>query len=309
MKAASSLLLLALASLAHADSTADEAFKRGRDLLKKGDAAGACTAFEESLRAEFQFGTLFNIAQCNERQNKLASAWAAYHRLAVDDTNAARRSKSAAAADALLPRVPRLAIDIDPPNLAGATIAIDGVDAGASLRSVPVDPGEHAITARAAGYRDATATAMASEGATTAVRITLEREPAAEKPIVAPPRPEPPAHEPAPLAVVQPRAPTKTLRTAGIATAVAGVVVFAGGVGLALYEKSVYDDAKLHYNQGGDPGQLTRANQAGAMADGATALCMLGGAATVVGAVLWWRSRVVVHASADRVTLAVRGTF
>ena len=60
-------------------------FERGRALQKDGKTAEACAAFGESLRLEFAYGTLFNVANCAELDGNLGTAWKAYHRLASED--------------------------------------------------------------------------------------------------------------------------------------------------------------------------------------------------------------------------------
>ncbi|HEX2686885.1 MAG TPA: choice-of-anchor D domain-containing protein, partial [Kofleriaceae bacterium] len=96
------------ASVAAASTkAAEETFTQGRELLKQGKYAEACTAFEQSQRLDPQFGTQYNIAGCYEKTGKLATAWNLYRALARSDTNPTRRSKSAALAASLGRRVPK----------------------------------------------------------------------------------------------------------------------------------------------------------------------------------------------------------
>src|SRR5258705_3349642 len=98
-----------LSSRAAADTpTSTSEFERGRVLQKEGKQDEACAAFDASLRLEFAFGTLFNVANCAELAGKLGSAWKAYHRLAVEDLTSGRAAKAQAKADELWARVPKL---------------------------------------------------------------------------------------------------------------------------------------------------------------------------------------------------------
>src|SRR5207249_214803 len=104
------VLALAHLALAKPSSEADEAFKRGRDLAKTGDYAGACKAFERSQELDPQLGTLFNIGQCDEKIGKQATALAAYREVIAKDTNEERRKFAADLASKLAARVPKLVV-------------------------------------------------------------------------------------------------------------------------------------------------------------------------------------------------------
>src|SRR5439155_21955242 len=98
---------------------ADDAFKRGHDLMDAGKLAEACAAFEVSLQLDFQYGTLYNLATCEERRGHIAAAWRMYKRLAAEDTNSARGAHAGELAASLSPRVPRIILEphVPPPGL------------------------------------------------------------------------------------------------------------------------------------------------------------------------------------------------
>ena len=125
-RAARVLGLLALTATAAIAGPADDAFKQGRALAKAGKHAEACAAFETSQRLDPSFGTQFNIAQCDEKIGKLATALGLYRALAEHDTNADRRAAAADLGAKLAPRVPRVQVQVTPtpPDL---TVTIDGV--------------------------------------------------------------------------------------------------------------------------------------------------------------------------------------
>ena len=137
-----------------AANPADDAFEHGRTLLGEKKYAEACAAFEQSLALDFQFGTLYNIATCDEQIGKLASALRAYRKLARDDVNPSRKQSSADAAAKLAPRVPRLVVAVVG-RPAGLHVQLDGnlVDDELSVE-IPVDLGEHVIAGSAPGKAD-----------------------------------------------------------------------------------------------------------------------------------------------------------
>jgi hypothetical protein len=60
---------------ASADSAAAEAlFREGRDAAKHGDLETACADFAESQRLDPAPGTLLNLAECEEKLGRVASA-------------------------------------------------------------------------------------------------------------------------------------------------------------------------------------------------------------------------------------------
>ena len=74
------LLLSGLQSVAsaaepHDAAAADVLFRRAKDALAAGNVDGACASFAESQRLDPAAGTLLNLADCEEKQGKLATAW------------------------------------------------------------------------------------------------------------------------------------------------------------------------------------------------------------------------------------------
>jgi hypothetical protein len=130
-------------------------FREGRASMKKGDLAAACPKLAESLRLDPAVGTLMNLAECEERQGRAASAWqrwsTAADQLPTDDPRRATALARARALEAALPRLIVAAADGAP---AGLIVTRDGVTLGpASLGvALPVDPGDHLIVASAAGH-------------------------------------------------------------------------------------------------------------------------------------------------------------
>ncbi len=157
----SALVQLALGSTALAQGAADAAaaealFNEARKLEKGGDAAGACAKFEESYRLDAAPGTLLNVAECSRRAGKTATAWGQFleaERLfrRRNDERRAEFAKSKAAE--LEPRLARVRIAA-PDAPASLVLRRDGVELGAASlgAELPVDPGEHVLSAEAPGF-------------------------------------------------------------------------------------------------------------------------------------------------------------
>src|SRR5262249_3151976 len=145
------LTLLALDRSAAAEGTdkavAEALFQRGRALVAEGKIAEACTKFAESQRIEAKIGTLLNLADCHERQERTATAWAEYSEAFAQALRADQKERQDFAEErirALEKRLSRLRIESESP-LAGMSASIDGVHLGAAVfdTPVPVDPGDH----------------------------------------------------------------------------------------------------------------------------------------------------------------------
>src|SRR3989442_3789140 len=73
------LIVLALVGVAAADSSEEEAdalFQKGRAKEKAGDTAEACRLYQQALdKNPNAVGTILNVALCNEKADKVASAY------------------------------------------------------------------------------------------------------------------------------------------------------------------------------------------------------------------------------------------
>lgn len=278
-------------------SPADDAFKQGRDLFKAGKYAEACTAFGESQRLDPSLGTQFNIAQCEEKIGKLASALKIYRDLVQYDTNGVRKAAASDLAAKLEPRVPKLQLQLNA-KPAGTVIALDGVECGICLTgNAPVDFGTIKITVKAPGWKPATASAtIAEESKVIVVQVKLEPVAVAGA-VVTPPvvvvaaKPDP---TPEPIAPSSDTPPRSKRKLAAVVT-LAGAGVFVGtGIVFGAMARSRWQDAKdacgggtscandsdTQYAQDLGDSARTRANVS-------TVMFVAGGLAAAAGVYLW----------------------
>jgi hypothetical protein len=161
-RAVLSLLLLTLLSVSAATARAQDSsgavealFQEGKRLKDEGKFAEACPKFLASYNLEIRLGTLLNLADCYEKNNQLASAWARFveaRTLASRSGETARVEFASKHADALEPKLSKLTLNAPKPS-PGTAITLDGVtvDPGAFGVAVAVDAGRHVIDASAPG--------------------------------------------------------------------------------------------------------------------------------------------------------------
>ena len=148
-------LLLASGAYA-AESEADRLFEQGRAAVRAGEHGKALERFEQSQRLDPAVGTLLNIADCEERLGKLASAWAhlrqAVEQMKADDDRLAPTKARVAAVE---PRVPRLTIVLTKGVADFTKVTRDDVDLAGPLLGTeqPVDPGKHQVFVAAPGHQ------------------------------------------------------------------------------------------------------------------------------------------------------------
>jgi hypothetical protein len=139
------------------DAVAAEAlFRDGREAWKRGDFAQACPKLRESQRLDPAPGTLLNVAQCDEKQNLLASAWQHYTEV-LDQLKPGdpRYTVAQQGASNLALRVPKLKVSLAPDAPSNATITRDDVVLGAASLGIalPADPGTHNILVTCPGRK------------------------------------------------------------------------------------------------------------------------------------------------------------
>jgi tetratricopeptide (TPR) repeat protein len=202
--------LLRSEDAATAASRAEELFRVARDAAKRGDYLTACPAFEQSQSLYPAPGTLLNLADCEERQNRLAHALADFaevQRLVPSEDP--RAQVAAIRQRALEPRVPTLVVLLPVWAPSSTQVRVDDRALEEPSRPLRLEPGDHQIVARDA------------EGAEQSVDISLA-EGESRQVLLAWPQAAPPA-------AVQPVPGRSQRRALGLVIGGAGLSVLAAG--------------------------------------------------------------------------------
>ncbi len=249
--------LVARASTAHAEganpAAAEALFDQGRAALAQGDFETACGRFRESDRLDPALGTRFNLADCEEKRGRLATAWSLFRgvvaQLAEGDDRLPVAQKRLAA---LEPRVPRLTmvLALRAPRTTRVKEGDTEYAEGSFGVALPIDPGAHHLMVSAPGHYPRAVNVALEPGETAEVTVS----PGALLPTEDRPAPESAAH-------------SDDHRTLGYVLAgvgATGIVVGAVSGILVLHEKSVYDgncdeSAKTCNQKGKDAGAAGRA--------------------------------------------------
>jgi hypothetical protein len=291
-----------VAPLAHAQDTrgsakvaAETLFEEGRRLMGEGKAAEACPKFAESQRLDPSPGTLLNLASCDEKTDRPATAWATYREAASAALAAGRQDLVATAqrhADTLFSAMPRVSVTVATP-VDGLVVKLDGVEVGRAEWDValPVDPGEHTLEASAPQWKPwSTKLTIGHDATTTPVTVpALEAAPApTPAAVIAPPVPAaaPPAAAPAAEDDTG-----RSQRTAGLLVGAGGIVGLGLGAAFAAIAKSEYSDSLANCSSA-DPNRCSQAGvdergSARTSGDIASVALAVGGAAVVGGVILW----------------------
>jgi hypothetical protein len=299
-------------STVHAQG-ADEAgahalFDEGRNLVKAGHYPEACAKFEAARRLFVSSGLLLNLADCHERVNRTATAWAEFADAAFTAANTGRTRDEAEAKRrhaALESKLTKLLVHVN----AAATdevIRRDGVAiANAAWGSaIPIDPGTYAIAAEAPGRITWSQSIDVHEPGKT---VTVEVPALAQAPVevarssaaATPSNVATPVSAPeSALREAPARSPRgSTQRLVGIIVGSAGLAGMAAGGVLAILAKVEFDKA-----QNETTNRHHDSVDAGVRADAATYALAIGGAFTAAGVLTW------VLAPRASVTVGLQGT-
>jgi serine/threonine-protein kinase len=270
-----------------ARARADELFDQALADIEKGDFKSACPKFLASYEADPKSSTMLNLGNCYEKNGQTASAWGAFREAERVARNAGKKDwaeNAAARAKTLEPRLIRLSViaPVAPPK--DLELRRDQVllPKGEWSVAIPVDPGEHEISAAAPGHKPWSTKLTATEGAQLRIEVPLlELLPNAPgdtpPPPMAPPAPPPPFWN--------------TPRIAGVAAAGVGVVALGVGAGLGLSANGLYKDAKAQCATGtsGCPASaVTDADSAYSRAGLATGFVIAGGVLAAGGAAVFF---------------------
>jgi hypothetical protein len=294
-------LALAIAPPAAGAQPSDKAgaealFEQARRLMDAKRFAEACEKFAASHRLDPAVGTLLNLAECNERLDHLATAWAYYREaqaLAQARSDSDRERYAREHAGGLEPRLAKLTIAARqiPPGL---EVKKDGlpVTIAALGTALPVDVGGHALEAVAPGRKRWTGRVeVPRDGVSVSVDVpALEEEdtPQREGSAVLPPGQSTPQRE-APSRKVNEDEGLGVQRTAALVSAGVGVVAIGFGAVMAERAWSNWQDARPHCSTQNvcDDFGFQQGQTAHRQGDLATAGLVIGLAGLALGAVLW----------------------
>ena len=189
LAAALPLIAVTLApSAARAQSAADKATARelavaGIKEFKKGNFAPALEKLQKAQALYDAHVHLVYIARCQVQLGQLIEAAESYRALArkpipKDASDAVRSAQSEGAEEltTLEPRIPKLRIDVEPADVQGLQISINGQEVPAAIVGVdrPVNPGQVVVRVGAPGYKTGEASLTLAEGGKETVAIVLE---------------------------------------------------------------------------------------------------------------------------------------
>lgn len=238
-------------------AAAEALFDDGVELLKEGELESACQKLESSQKIDPGVGTLLYLADCYEKRNLTASAWATFREAAstAEARGDDRASIASERADRLTPRLSKLSIVMEvgqDMKLPGLEILRDGsiVPRAVWGAATPVDPGEHVIVARAPGYESEEVQVIVDGDAATAT-LTIPR---LKK------LPDATPEEALPSSKSSAAEPGKTQRALGIGFGAAGLVglgvgaVF-GGLAIAKNNETLDPNGEFNCSGGSCPTQ------------------------------------------------------
>jgi hypothetical protein len=272
-------------------------FEDGKRLMAEGKHTIACPKLAESQRIDPGMGTLFNLAVCYEQTNRTASAWVGFREVAAMAMAAGQSEREKVArgrAAAIEPKLMRLKITMSTPTQ-GVEVKRDGAVLAPALlgTSVPVDPGDHTVSASAPGkdpWKVVVKLDQPGNTVTVDVPPLLANKPGA--PVVTPPPPGPgpgPTPPPPPPELPRPRAWQMPL---GIAATAVGAVGLGLGVGFGFMAKSAFDDSNTTGNCDEKTNKcntagLTQRDDAVAKGNVGTGVFIAGAVLAAGGVVLW----------------------
>lgn len=286
------------------DTAAAQAlFDQARELVQQGKVTEACPKFQESNRLDPGIGTQFHLADCYEQSGRVASAWALFLDVASQARAGGQPDREKVGqqrAEKLLPRLPRLAVNVpETSKTSGLEIRRNGILVGSAQwgTPMPIDPGEVELTISAPNKQTLRQTVRLEEGKTFSYSVPPladESKPAEAEPV--PAAPAPVAAAPAAPAPASSK-PVDTVTTSHhnnvplvLGLAGAGVVGIGVGTVFAILAKNKDSDSREQCprspNSCNADGVELR-NEAIRKGNAATAAFVAGGAFLAGAGVVW----------------------
>lgn len=244
-----------------AGAQAEVLFREGRDLMAAGKYGEACAAFQKSQQLDPAITTLLNLAGCREKNGELATAWGLFldaerkTRTATDATTVKFHAVAKQRAAALEPRISKLTISVPQKSTAEGLEIMRGserVDSVMWNRALPIDGGTYTITARAPGANAwSTQVTIGAERDTKTVDIPdLRNLPAdlsstvAAKANAVTSKPEEQELQVDPGDQVDEGSSGASGKSLSVIVGASGVALLGAAVGVELWGRSTYNDAK-----------------------------------------------------------------
>ena len=203
-------------------SKARAQFQRAIELEQAGNYSTALEQFRDVGQVRMTPQVRFHIASCEEKLGRLVTALGGYQLAYADADSVGEDFKAEvdAAVSRLQASIPKLMIQRGA-GAEAAEIQLDGVVLGASSVGVPVplDPGPHAISAKAPGALPFNQTVTILENEQKTVDVTLTPEPQEPRPSV--------TARPAPVDKGNPRLVPYVIGGVGVASLIGSGVLFA----------------------------------------------------------------------------------
>jgi len=289
-------------------ATAEAVFEEGMRLIKQGKFAEACPKFEMSQRVEPAVGTMLYLAECYEKTNRSASAWAMFREAAslAETSGQTERMKTAQARAAHLEtRLSWLTIEVAKDAFVpGLQLRRNAVLISTELSGTPspVDPGEVVVDASAPGHLPFSTKVKVAIKARVVVTIPLLAASPDAAPAAAPTAASQDGASPLPVAPAtaqagnpppaQSPAPAQAERASPIPWVVAGAGVVALGIGTYFGFRAISkaNDAEELCPNGHclDESGETAADDAHSAAKISNVSFALGAVAVATGAVLYF---------------------
>lgn len=297
------------------DQAAAEAlFDAGRALVQKGEFEAGCQKLAQSYAIDPALGTLLNLADCQQRAGRTATAWLHYREAAAlarstgqipREEMARRRAAELETQLCMLTIAPEVAPVRARTIPRDLVITRDGTPVRVEALGVPtpVDPGVHRIRiARGTREEERHLEARPAQEGCAPSMIELPEwalapasAPPPAGPVAGPANTSPTAPPGAPpdaaAPVDEPRGGFGPHHAAAIATFGAGLVATGFGVGFGVDAIVTKNDAERFCRPAGctDAG-LTGLHDAGTSADVSTVLFAVGGSLLITGTILWLTS-------------------
>lgn len=138
-------------------AAAQALYDEARKLVDAGRYDEACPKFKESYALDPGGGTLLNLADCYEKQGKLALAWSVFKEalvMAERDGRTPRIEFAKQHIASIESRLSYLTVNVSPEaREVSVSVSVDGAPLGQSAWGValPIDPGAHVVRAEASG--------------------------------------------------------------------------------------------------------------------------------------------------------------